>query len=93
MHLGSTPFSGDLISAWSIVIILITIVESLRCALTATEPEQKASLQATSKADAYSVLIMEFLPFAKHGVIVYIFSFLEQQRRCPVGKHGGSSPR
>lgn len=65
MHLGSTPFSGDLISAWSIVIILITIVESLRCALTATEPEQKASLQATSKADAYSVLIMEFLPFAK----------------------------
>lgn len=64
------------------MIILIAIVESLRCALTAIEPEQKASLQTISKADTYSVLIMESLPFAKHGVIIYIFSFLEQRRKA-----------
>lgn len=38
MHLGSTPFSGDLISAWGIAIILIKVTESLRCALAGVEP-------------------------------------------------------
>lgn len=72
MHLDSTPFSRDLISAWGIAIILITVTESLRCALAGVEPKEKASLWTIRKAEAYSALTMEFLTFAKLGIAICI---------------------
>lgn len=92
MHLDSRAFSGDLISAWGIAIILITVTESLRCTLAGVEPKEKASLWTIRKAEAYSALTMEFLTFAKLGIAVCII-FLKLWSRFFVGCPRGSSPR
>lgn len=88
MHLDSTLFSRDLISAWGIAIILITVTESLRCAWAGVEPKEKASLWTIRKAEAYSALTVEFLTSAKLGITICII-FLKEYSRFLVGNPRG----